>query len=281
MLRIGDFSRLARVTIKTLHHYDEEGLLRPAYVDSTTGYRYYEAAQLATLQRILVLKDLGFALDEIRALLCADADDVVFQEYLARRRAELQTHIDQDQRRLQRLDALRASSAGTRLDDVPAVVLREIPAIEVYSVRRRVARVSDAVPAMFEAAEAAVHQHRIRADLSPFLIFHDPDYREHDVDVEVCIPVRAASTGLGTHLVHGAPQAGCVTYRGAYEQTPRLYGSMLEWLGHSGFRIAGPLREVYHRFGADQAGYSLPAHMLATSSADYVTELQTPLIAGE
>jgi effector-binding domain-containing protein len=113
------------------------------------------------------------------------------------------------------------------------------------------------------------------------MIFHDAEYREHDVDIEVCIPVKAHNPELATHRCDGAAKAGCVTYRGAYEQTPRLYESMLRWVEQSGLRIAGPLREVYHRFGADQAGYSLPAHVLASSSAELVTELQTPVVANE
>lgn len=60
MLRIDDFSRLTRVSIKTLHHYDELGLFKPAYVDRFTGYRYYTFDQLPRLNRILVLRGLGF-----------------------------------------------------------------------------------------------------------------------------------------------------------------------------------------------------------------------------
>lgn len=278
MLRIGDFSRLARVTIRTLHHYDEAGLLRPAHVDPDSGYRYYDAAQLASLQRILVLKDLGFSLDEIRTLLRADATDASFKQQLQQRRSELVASIEDHRRRLQRLDAL-ASASSSAPEDFPAVVLHDIPAVEVFSIRRRVDVVSDAVPAMFESAEAVAQ--RVRAEASPLLLFHDPEFRERDVDVEVCIPVRAPDARLGTHLLPGAAQAGCLTYRGAYEQTQRLYESMLDWLGRTGFRIAGPLREIYHRFGADQIGYSLPPHRLAASSAEYVTELQVPIAVDE
>jgi DNA-binding transcriptional MerR regulator len=94
MFRIGDFSRLARVTIKTLHHYDEAGLLQPSHVDPQSGYRYYTAAQLETLQRILLLKDLGFALEQIRELLNADAD--TWARTLDRRQAELTASIAAD-----------------------------------------------------------------------------------------------------------------------------------------------------------------------------------------
>ena len=65
MIRIGDFSKLSRVSIKTLRYYDEMGLLKPVEVDRFTGYRYYDFHQLPRLYRILALKELGFSLEEI------------------------------------------------------------------------------------------------------------------------------------------------------------------------------------------------------------------------
>jgi DNA-binding transcriptional MerR regulator len=105
MFRIGDFSRLARVTIKTLHHYDEAGLLQPKHVDRQSGYRYYDASQLPTLHRILLLKDLGFSLEQIRDLLRADAQSLATT--LDTRRRALAESIAADQSRLRRLEALR------------------------------------------------------------------------------------------------------------------------------------------------------------------------------
>jgi DNA-binding transcriptional MerR regulator len=69
MYKIGDFSRLVQVPIRTLRYYDTIGLLRPARVERSTGYRYYAAAQVEQLNRVLVFKDLGFSLREIVALL--------------------------------------------------------------------------------------------------------------------------------------------------------------------------------------------------------------------
>jgi DNA-binding transcriptional MerR regulator/effector-binding domain-containing protein len=274
MFRIGDFSRLARVTIRTLHHYDEAGLLTPAHVDRGTGYRYYAAAQLETLQRILLLKDLGFPLDEIRDLLAASLEAGELAQRLEARRTELLGAIESEQARLRRLDALRtALSSG----DAPAVTLREVAAVEVHARREHVESLGVDVQWMFEAAEAAVAAARARADASPFLVFHDLEYRERDADVEVCIPVKTGAAERLEVRTTPAITAGCVTYRGPYVQTPLLYGSLLRWIERSGLALAGPLREVYHRFGADQSGYRLPAHMLAASSADYVTELQAPV----
>jgi DNA-binding transcriptional MerR regulator len=69
MLSIGDFARHGRVSVRMLRYYDTLGLLRPARVDSASGYRFYAAGQLARLNRIVALKDLGFTLDQVRAML--------------------------------------------------------------------------------------------------------------------------------------------------------------------------------------------------------------------
>lgn len=58
VLKIGDFSQLGQVSVRTLHHYGERGLLKPAEIDDWTGYRFYSVEQLPRLNRILALKDL-------------------------------------------------------------------------------------------------------------------------------------------------------------------------------------------------------------------------------
>ena len=63
MLKIGDFSKLARVSIRMLRHYDEIGLLHPLHTDAASGYRYYEANQLITTGRITALREMGVLLE--------------------------------------------------------------------------------------------------------------------------------------------------------------------------------------------------------------------------
>src|SRR5262245_27257971 len=65
LLKIGTFSLLSHLSVRTLHHYDEIGLLRPSYVDAFTGYRYYTPDQLPDVHHILALKDLGLSLEQI------------------------------------------------------------------------------------------------------------------------------------------------------------------------------------------------------------------------
>lgn len=73
LLKIGEFSRLGQVSIRTLRHYDEIGLLHPQLVEEDSGYRYYSVKQLERLAQIVLLRELTFSLKEIQQLLQEDA----------------------------------------------------------------------------------------------------------------------------------------------------------------------------------------------------------------
>src|SRR5262249_24016708 len=110
MIRIGDFARLARVSVRALRHYEAKGLLRPGYVDTQSRYRYYDLQQLATLERVLLLKDLGLPLGVIRDLL--GATDREFRAALASHRRQLQSQLLEQEAMLARLGALEAWLEG-------------------------------------------------------------------------------------------------------------------------------------------------------------------------
>ncbi|HEY4723320.1 MAG TPA: helix-turn-helix domain-containing protein, partial [Anaerolineae bacterium] len=90
MFKIGDFSKLSQVSVKTLRYYDEIGLLRPGEIDRFTGYRYYSADQLHRLNRILALKDLGLTLEQIDQLLNGDLSAADIRGMLKLKRAEIE-----------------------------------------------------------------------------------------------------------------------------------------------------------------------------------------------
>ena len=94
----------------------------------------------------------------------------------------------------------------------------------------------------------------------------------------MCVPITdIAGDENGAAFVGRAGVACSCTYVGTYEQTQPALEAMFDWLTRSGIRRAGPAREVYHRFGADQEGYELPGHVLAARSEQYVTEVQIPI----
>jgi len=104
MLKIGDFSKQAQVSVKTLRYYDERDLLKPAWIDRFTGYRYYALIQLPRLNRIIVLKDLGFSLEQIKRILQDNLPPDELRGMLRLKHAELEKHIQEEQARLDRIE---------------------------------------------------------------------------------------------------------------------------------------------------------------------------------
>ena len=115
MLKIGDFSKLSRVSIRMLRHYDEIGLLKPVKIDGFTGYRYYSEDQLPVMARIQSLKDMGFALSVIREILQCYDDKAEMERYLRIRYAEL-TALSEET--AQRLRILETAIERLRKDDI-------------------------------------------------------------------------------------------------------------------------------------------------------------------
>ena len=87
MLSIGQFSKVCQVSIKTLHHYDRIGLMKPCRVEEENGYRYYDREQIPTMLLIQRLKRYGFSLSEIREMLCCSDKEVLFAKLEKQKRA--------------------------------------------------------------------------------------------------------------------------------------------------------------------------------------------------
>jgi DNA-binding transcriptional MerR regulator len=279
MLRIGAFAERASVSVKTLRFYDRIGLFRPMLVDPKSGYRYYELDQLEALHELRWLRELGCTVSDLKrwAAMRHDVEQRVtalcglhkrLQAFICRDRARL-THVQQWM--------LDLSLASKHLQLTPPTV-RRIAAIPVLAIRDRVRAISPSVYRMFEAAEHAAARYAARAPAEPFLLLHDGYSRRRNADVEVCVPVfRSAVGAVGGHMVDAIPRAVCSFFSGSYEKGPAAASAIETWMRVTGSQAAGPLRESYIRFGADQRGYRLPARFLANSEADFKTELQLPV----
>ena len=268
MFRIGDFSRLSRVSVKTLRYYDEVGLLTPARVDRFTRYRYYAAEQLHCLNRILALKDLGFSLEEIASMLDEGLPASQIRGMLRMKQSELRARVRDEQERLARVEARlnQIEKEGT-MSQYDVVIKRVEP--------MRVASIRDIAPSYDQQghlwAELGAYLNEQNAPIvgAPVGFCHDKEYREKDVDVEVCFPIGAAVPGnerVRVIELPGVETMACLVHRGAYNKGfHEPYGAVMEWIGANGYQITGPNREVYLKGGDDPTDES------------YVTEIQFPV----
>jgi DNA-binding transcriptional MerR regulator len=139
LLSIGRFARVSGLTVKALRHYDDIGLLRPAHVDDSTGYRYYALAQARGAEAIRRLRRLDVPLEDVAELLHADAGTV--HERLAVHRARLEGRAVETQRILAELDRLIDGKEGLVPDATRTELeleVKEVPARRVALIRNRV-----------------------------------------------------------------------------------------------------------------------------------------------
>lgn len=249
MLKIGDFSKLSKISIRMLRHYNEIGLLIPESIDDFTRYRYYSEAQLSTANRITALKDMGFSLIIIAEILAQYNDSEKLRNYIKLKQMETQEQIDSLNQKL-----LLLETTWNRLgkDDKIMnynVVLKELP-------ERIVASVRQVIPAynqegmlwnilMKETAPLNM------ADAEPcytLAIFHDAEHKEYDVDVEVQKSVKKLYKNT-EHVVFkevSPIQIASATYKGSYEKITEVNEAVANWVLDNGYEFNGLSFCIYH-----------------------------------
>jgi DNA-binding transcriptional MerR regulator len=252
MFSIGEFARLGGVSVRTLRHYDEIGLLRPATVDPDTGYRGYSAAQLGQLNRIMALKELGLSLTQARRLL----DGVTLGELrgmLILRRAQLEHELEEHKNQLLGVEARLRSIA--REDAMPAddIVTKRIPAIGVVVIAGRAPGfgAANVVPVVNQLAaqfdQLGIHD-RVK-EAGPRIVFYE---REHGEDVTVCLALPVAEppgelpAPAHYRVLPQIEAAAAVRSGPAAGIFPMVYNDLVRWIEEQGYHpVPGPGREVW------------------------------------
>jgi len=271
MFKIGDFSKLSQVTVKTLRYYDELGLLKPVSVDRFTGYRYYSADQLPRLNRILALKDLGLALEEIGALLNDELPAAQLRGMLRLKQIQARERVREEQDRLARVEArLRQIEEEGKMPTYE-MVIKSVPALRVASVRGIVPTYSQQGQ-LWGELEAYLAQNGVRPSGPCFARYHDTEYKERDVDVEACEPIDANVTLRSTDRikVYDLPAVNTmlsIVHHGAYNTLNQAYQARLKWMQENAYRYCGPDREIYIKV----------SNPVRQDDPSYVTEIQIPV----
>ncbi len=252
MFRIGDFSRIARVSARLLRFYDEIGLLEPARADAQTGYRYYTLAQLAELNRIIVLKELGFELEQVREILNSGVDAGQLRQMLLLRRNDAERRLEQEAQRLRQIEARIAqleTDGGLSADDV---VIRAEPAAQLLSLRRTVPSFTDAVALIGELRERSRPLAARLRGATLVAVAHAPQFEADAIDVEMGwrlapqagIEVPAGS-GLAVRTLEAAERLAACVRVGPPDVAHLVTAKIARYLVASGDELAGPGREVF------------------------------------
>ncbi|MFD4400311.1 MerR family transcriptional regulator [Kitasatospora sp. NPDC058478] len=273
MLNIGDFASHGRVSVRMLRHYDAIGLLRPARVDPVSGYRSYEASQLARLNRVIALKELGFTLQQVRALLDEQVDAAELRGMLRLRRAQLAEAIAADEQRLTRVEARLRTIESEGSMSAHDVVLKRVPSVRVAELTAVAASyepedIGPVIGPLFaelcrRLAEAGI------AGAGPSVArYEDVPEGEGTVLIRVAVPVGpAVEPGRYGFAVLDLPpieEAATVVHRGSMDEAMGSFQELARFIDANGYRSAGYARELYLECPDDPARW--------------VTEFQEPVV---
>jgi DNA-binding transcriptional MerR regulator len=269
MLSIGDFARLGGLSVRMLRHYDAVGLLVPAAVDPYTGYRWYDAGQLARLNRVLALKDLGFTLDQVRSIVDDEVSAEELRGMLRLRRAELVSRMAEDADRLARVERrLRTiESEGTMSEhEYQTKSLDAVRVAEVSETVGSVDEIGQVMGPMFGRLETALSAAGV-APTGPGIAYYDVR-DDGPLTTHAAFPVDAAKVpGLDVVELPGAERSVNVVHYGSMATIGDTWQALARHVEESGLRPGGACREIYLQTPADQT--------------DWVTELQQPVVPAD
>src|SRR5579863_5702396 len=251
MFSIGEFARHGCVSVRMLRHYDAIGLLRPASVDPATGYRFYQAGQLAELNRIIALKDLGFTLGQVQAILAEQVSAAELRGMLKLRRAEIHAQIDAETARLARVEARLLTIEDEARVPVDGVVIKRLAPVRVGELTGTAAGYEpEAITPVIQPLYRDLWQLMAAAGVSaagPAVAYYeDAPAGDGAVVVHAAVPVVAepgADHGFRVVDLAEVEHAAVIIHHGSMNEVLSTGQALARWIDASGYRAAGYVRE--------------------------------------
>ncbi len=261
MFRIGDFAKMARVSVKSLHHYDDIDLLKPEVVHTTNGYRYYTIDQLPRLNRILALKDLGFTLNQIRSLLNENLSLPEIHGMLRLKEGELEKMIQEEQERLERVKVRLKQIEREEVRHDYDILVKSIEPQTIVSVRGTIPLNNDPFQQCQEMAnEVYTWIQRAGGRISGHWrsIYHETvdESQNERIDIEMAAEVDDTFWTKGAHIsservitrtLPGTSSTACLLLPGDYDGLWNAHIALMTWIETSGYTSVGPFSCIYLR----------------------------------
>lgn len=271
MFSVGEFSQLAQVSRRLLRYYDEIGLLKPMHIDKFSGYRFYSVEQLPDLNRILALKDLGLSLDQIRQVLRDKVSTDEIQWMLLLKKAEIEQQLQGELQRIRNIESRLQFIRNAENDQVLDVVIKQMPAQPVLSIRMVVPTFEEGIGIMGQIL-TALPQKSTYGHF--FVIWHNGGPFERDSEVEAGRMIRAQDhapvplkNGLQLYFreLPTVPIMATFVARGPVETVHLGYSAIGVWAETNGYRFNGEAREIILQLPQKADG------------SDGITEIQLPV----
>jgi DNA-binding transcriptional MerR regulator/effector-binding domain-containing protein len=275
MFTVGEFARLAQISQRLLRYYDQIGLLKPVHTDRFTSYRYYSAEQLPHLNRILALKELGLSLEQIQRLVSDQVSTAEIQGMLLLKKAEIEQQLQAELQQIRSIEARLQFLRNAETEQPLDVVIKQLPAQPVLSLRMTIESFAAGVGFFFEQVAPALPAKGPYGLY--FAIWHSGGPYEENSEIEIGRMVSAErhdpirltdALQLEYRQLPAVDTLATFVVQGSTAEMHIGYSAIGLWVETNGYRFAGPPRELFLR---------LPQ---SADLSDAVTEIQYPVASG-
>ena len=244
-------ARLAQVSVRTLRHYDDVGLLKPAHVDPDTGYRHYGADQVMRLHRILALRDLGVSLSEMGELLDDGVTVEQLRGILRLRQAEVRARLHAESERLRRVET-RLSQLEEETMSSYDVIVKRLEPVRVVALSEELSghdEIGQACGRMYPRLNAALAEHKVSFTGLSLACYEDTGDEARPLRVTTALPVPDGVTiegdGLSTIVLPAVERAATTIVRGGPERFAPGFRALHDWARKTGNEATSFERELY------------------------------------
>lgn len=268
MYRIGEFSKMAKTTIKTLRYYDETGLLAPEKIDSFTSYRFYTSRQLIELHAIQSMRQIGLSIDEIKLI---QSNSPSQSRILERRKSQILSALSALDDQLSRIEFILSGQEEAMFMNYQAII-KELPECVIYS-KETVVPNYDAyfalIPSIGEKVAAKYPSLKCTTPEYCFIRYLDGEYKETDIHIEFCEAVDAQMDDFDDIKFKKISAATVVSvmHKGPYSTLANAYAFITKWIDENNFAMADNARESY-----------IDGIWNKSNPEEWLTELQIPVV---
>ncbi|MBQ8999695.1 MAG: MerR family transcriptional regulator [Clostridium sp.] len=249
MLSIGEFSKVCKVSTKTLRYYAEIGLILPNEINKENGYRYYSIEQLETMLFIKKLKSYDFSLDEIKIILKSEElKEEKLYSYLIKKQREIHKQMKELNNTLEQINndisnLKQGKSIMSYMEDLD-VKFVEVPSMNIIYIRKMVQEYEfvEEYSNCFGKIINKIKDNKLTITAPPMVLFHSSEYSPFGLDTEFAIPVKEYVTG-SREFNPGLCLKTVV--KGPYSDLSSVYARQLEYAEKEGYEAKDALFEVY------------------------------------
>lgn len=268
MFKIGEFSVLTAISIHMLRNYDKIGLLKPKYVDKSTGYRYYGSDQLAIANQIVALKMMGFGLKEIAALQLENMEIDSLKDILKNKIKAKEEEVKLIRKQLVQIENTLKDLTNEK-ERAFSIVIKCIPNRKVASLRMKIKEFSDE-GILWKTLNDECEKLNIDFSNSNYSIAiqHEINFDENYIDVEVQRLVEKTYESTDKVKFYSIPscEVASLVYQGGYSRLKDINVYLAKWITQNRLEICGPAFNIY---------YISPEHEV--NEEKFITEVCFPI----